>query len=165
MNKLSLNTTVVPSLTEFNNEVRIFLSISSLNRPDVYLISFEDYFALDLQQRLNLNGYEYNVSTFRYEYDQREIEQQWKRIDEDPPSIDQSMIKSIRQIHVTQSPSRCYFAAALTNLFLFAASFEERLNGSLASMLVYLFEEELINQTVQVSTFAIMFEKTSNFFV
>ena len=67
--------------------------------------------------------------------------------------MDESISQSIRKIHVIQSPSRCYFAAALTNLFLFAAQFEERLGGFMASMIVYLFEKELVKQTVQVSIF------------
>lgn len=159
MNKLSFNNTVVPSSSKFENEVCIFLSVASSNRPGVYLITFEDYIALDLQQRLDLNGYEYNVNTLKYEYDRHDVEQEFKRMDGDQSKIDERMSELISKIHVTQSPSRCYFAAALTNLFLFAAPFEKRLSGSLGSMVVYLFEEQLINQTVQVSIFDIKLEK------
>ncbi len=125
----------------------------SPNWPGVDLITFEDYLALDLQQRLTLNRYEYNVNMLKYEYDRRDIEQELKRMEEDPSKIDEDMSQSISKIHVIQSTSRCYFAAGLANLFLFAAPFEEHLSGSLTSMTVYLFEEKLINQTVQENIF------------
>ncbi|CAF2682510.1 unnamed protein product [Rotaria sp. Silwood2] len=95
-------------------------------------MTFEDYLALNLQQRLMLNGYEYNISTLKYEYDQHDVEQELKTIEENPSKMEEGISQSIGKIHVIQSPSRCYFAAALTNLFLFAAQYEERLDGSMA---------------------------------
>ena len=58
MNKRSSSDTLVPSPVQLNNEVHIYLSPSSLSRPGVYLMTFEDYLALNLQQRLMLYGYE-----------------------------------------------------------------------------------------------------------
>ena len=102
-NKLSSSNTVAPSPTESDNEVHIFESIASPNRPGVYLITFEDYFSFDLQQRLTLNGYEYKMKLLKYEYDRRDTEQELKKILPWWPQVGAS--RSLTDVHVNQRSS------------------------------------------------------------